>query len=98
MSAAIAPTSARVRNAAFQFVRATNSPTARHRNGYAGRTYVGSLLPEQLKKNTHHPPATSQRPPAADGGSASPGPPRSSFQRYAASRIVPGKSPPTRIG
>src|SRR5688572_6843617 len=56
----------RVAIASFQRVRATNSPSARQRNGYAGRMYVGSLLPEQLKKNTHHAPAMSQKPPAGE--------------------------------
>ena len=84
--------------AVFHRVRATNSPSARHRNGYAGRMYVGSLLPEQLKKNTHHPPASSQNPPAGDGlrrfvarrEAAATGTPTSS--------TVPGSSPPSRIG
>src|SRR5262249_22809028 len=91
-----APTITRVALAPSQRVRATNSPRVRHRNGYAGRMYVGSLLPEQLKKNTHHPPASSQNPPAGDRTAASP--PRSSFAKYPTNRIVPGSRPPSRIG
>src|SRR3954453_648515 len=93
-----AATSTRVDTAVFQRVRATNSPSARHRNGYAGRMYVGSLLPEQLKKNTHHNPASIQKTPASDGRDSPAPSPRSKLRPYATNRIDPGSKPPRRMG
>src|SRR6185312_3110980 len=76
---------------------AMNSPSARHKNGYAGRIYVGSLLPEQEKNKTHQPPAISQNPPARDGPALSNRSPNR-LRKYGTNSSVPGSIPTRMIG
>src|SRR5262249_13854883 len=96
-STTLTPTMTRGPKDRAQGPPARNTPRTRHNRGNAGRTYVGSLLPDRVKNNTHQPPLSNRNPNSGLRRRAS-SPPPTRKRRNGQARSVPGSSPSNTTG